>query len=131
MPSKLSSTLFQFTDNKYTILLLINITLIIVGMFLDAGPAILILGPILTPTAIALGVDPLHFAIIMCVNLTIGLATPPMGLILFVASAVSRERIESIVVEMLPFYIVHIAIILLVTYVPALSMTIPRWLGFG
>jgi tripartite ATP-independent transporter DctM subunit len=131
LPSKLSSTLFQFTDNKYTILLLINITLIIVGMFLDAGPAILILGPILTPTAIALGVDPLHFAIIMCVNLTIGLATPPMGLILFVASAVSRERIESIVVEMLPFYIVHIAIILLVTYVPALSMTIPRWLGFG
>jgi len=72
-----------------------------------------------------------HFAIIMCVNLTIGLATPPMGLILFVASAVSRERIESIVVEMLPFYVVHIAIILLVTYVPALSMTIPRWLGFG
>jgi len=76
-------------------------------------------------------VDPLHFAIIMCVNLTIGLATPPMGLILFVASAVSRERIESVVSEMLPFYLVHIAIIVLVTYVPAVSMTVPRLLGFG
>jgi TRAP-type C4-dicarboxylate transport system permease large subunit len=77
------------------------------------------------------GVDPLHFAIIMCVNLTIGLATPPMGLILFVASAVSRERIESVVSEMLPFYIVHIAIIVLVTYFPAVSMTVPRLLGYG
>jgi len=73
----------------------------------------------------------LHFAIIMCVNLTIGLATPPMGLILFVASAVSRERIESVVSEMLPFYIVHIVIIVLVTYVPAISMTVPKLLGFG
>ena len=67
----------------------------------------------------------------MCVNLTIGLATPPMGLILFVASAVSRERIESVVSEMLPFYIVHIAIIVLVTYFPAVSMTVPRLLGYG
>ena len=111
--------------------LLINLFLVVIGMFLDAGPAILILGPILTPTALAVGVDPLHFAIIMCVNLTIGLATPPMGLILFVASAVSRERIESVVSEMLPFYLVHIAIIVLVTYVPAVSMTVPRLLGFG
>ena len=78
-----------------------------------------------------MGVDPLHFAIIMCVNLTIGLATPPMGLILFVASAVSRERIESVVSEMLPFYLVHIAIIILVTYIPAVSMTVPRLLGYG
>jgi TRAP-type C4-dicarboxylate transport system permease large subunit len=67
----------------------------------------------------------------MCVNLTIGLATPPMGLILFVASAVSRERIESVVSEMLPFYLVHIAIIILVTYIPAVSMTVPRLLGYG
>ena len=131
LPSKLTTVLFGLTENKIAILLIINLLLIIVGMFLDAGPAILILGPILTPTAVALGVDPLHFAIIMCVNLTIGLATPPMGLILFVASAVSRERIESIVVEMLPFYAVHIAIILIVTYIPAVSMTIPRWLGFA
>lgn len=131
VPKLLSAFLFEYTDNKYVVLLLINLFLVVIGMFLDAGPAILILGPILTPTALAVGVDPLHFAIIMCVNLTIGLATPPMGLILFVASAVSRERIESVVSEMLPFYLVHIAIIVLVTYVPAVSMTVPRLLGFG
>ena len=90
----------------------------------------LILGPILTPTAIALGIDPLHFAIIMCVNLTAWLATPPMGLVLFVASAVARKA-GIYLPKCCPFYLVHIAIILLVTYVPALSMTIPRWLGFG
>lgn len=131
VPKLLTSFLFEYTDNKYVVLLLINVLLIVIGMFLDAGPAILILGPILTPTAIAVGVEPLHFAIIMCVNLTIGLATPPMGLILFVASAISRERIESVVSEMLPFYCIHIAIIVLVTYAPAVSMTIPRLLGFG
>ncbi|NQV98222.1 MAG: TRAP transporter large permease [Rhodospirillales bacterium] len=131
LPKSLAEFLFQFTDNKYVLLLMINLLLLVVGMFLDAGPAILILGPILTPTALALGIDPVHFAIIMCVNLTIGLATPPMGLILFVASAVSRERIEAIVSEMLPFYVVHVSIILLITFVPAVSMTIPRWFGFA
>jgi TRAP-type C4-dicarboxylate transport system permease large subunit len=104
--------------------------LLIVGMFLDAGPAILILGPILGPVMTAIGIEPLHFAIVMCVNLTIGLATPPMGLILFVASTVSRERVEHIAREMLPFYIVHILIILLITYIPALSLSVPRWLGY-
>ena len=131
VPKMLTSFLFEFTDNKYVVLLLMNLLLIVVGMFLDAGPAILVLGPILTPTALAVGIDPLHFAIVMCVNLTIGLATPPMGLILFVAAAVSRERIESVVSEMLPFYAVHVAIIVLITYVPAVSLTIPRLLGFG
>jgi tripartite ATP-independent transporter DctM subunit len=131
LPKLLTAFLFEYTDNKYTVLLMMNLLLLVIGMFLDAGPAILILGPILTPTALAVGVDPLHFAIIMCVNLTIGLATPPMGLILFVASAVSRERIESVVSEMLPFYLVHIAIIILVTYIPAVSMTVPRLLGYG
>ena len=73
---------------------------------------------------------PLHFAIIMCVNLTVGLATPPMGLILFVASSLTRLRVEVIALEMLPFLAVEIGIILLITYVPAISMTLPRLLGF-
>jgi TRAP-type C4-dicarboxylate transport system permease large subunit len=111
-------------------LLLINLLLFVVGMFLDAGPAIIILGPILGPIFVDLGVHPVHFAIIMCVNLTVGLATPPMGLVLFVASAVSKERVESISKAILPFLAVEIVVIFLITYFPALSMTIPRLAGF-
>jgi len=109
---------------------MINVLLLVVGMFLDAGPAILILGPILAPSMVQLGIEPLHFAIIMCVNLTIGLATPPMGLILFVASSVSRLGVEVIAREMLPLLAIEIAIIFLITYVPAISLTLPRLLGF-
>ena len=130
IPVKLSAFMFGITDDPYLLLLMLNIFLLFVGMFLDAGPAILILGPILAPTMIALGVHPLHFAIIMCVNLTVGLATPPMGLILFVASSLTRLRIEVIALEMLPFLAVELAVIFLITYIPAISLTLPKLLGF-
>ena len=87
-------------------------------------------GPILAPTMTGLGVDPLHFAVIMCINLTIGLATPPMGLILFVASGISRLRVEVIALEMLPLLAVEILAIFVVTYFPVISMSLPYWLGF-
>jgi TRAP-type C4-dicarboxylate transport system permease large subunit len=106
------------------------ILLLIVGMFLDAGPAILILGPILAPAMVSLGVHPVHFAIIMCVNVTIGLVTPPMGLVLFVASSLTGDRVEKIALEMAPFLLMELVVILLITFVEPLSMTIPRWLGF-
>jgi TRAP-type transport system large permease protein len=130
VPNKLAAAIFAFSDNPLMLLFLVNVLLLVVGMFLDAGPAILILGPILAPTMLQLGIDPVHFAIIMCVNLTIGLATPPMGLILFVASTISGERIEAIAKELLPYFVVHLTIIFLITYVPALSLTLPRLLGF-
>jgi TRAP-type C4-dicarboxylate transport system permease large subunit len=100
-------------------------------MFLDAGPAILILGPVLAPIFISLGIDPLHFAVIMCVNLTVGLATPPMGLVLFVAASVSGEKTENIAVEMLPFLAVEALVIFIITYFPAVTMTLPRLFGFA
>ena len=131
VPNKLAQAIFAFTDNPLLLLFMVNVLLLIVGMFLDAGPAILILGPILAPTMLQLGIDPIHFAIIMCVNLTIGLATPPMGLILFVASSISQQRIEAIARELLPYFIVHLTIIFLITYVPALSLTLPRFFGFA
>jgi len=131
VPNKLAQAIFAFTDNPLLLLFMVNVLLLIVGMFLDAGPAILILGPILAPTMLKLGIDPIHFAIIMCVNLTVGLATPPMGLILFVASSISQERIEAIARELLPYFIVHLTIIFLITYVPALSLTLPRLFGFA
>ena len=129
-PEQLAAFILTLTDNPLLLLFLINILLFIVGMFLDAGPAIIILGPILGPVFISLGVEPVHFAIIMCVNLTVGLATPPMGLVLFVAASVSRERVTTIARAILPFLAVEILVILLITFVPALSLTVPRLAGF-
>ena len=129
-PEQLAAFILTLTSNPLLLLFLINILLFIVGMFLDAGPAIIILGPILGPIFINLGIDPIHFAIIMSVNLTVGLATQPMGLVLFVASAVSGERVEAIAKAILPFLAVEIVVIFLITYIPALSMTIPRLTGF-
>ena len=129
-PETLAAYILSLSDNPLVLLFLINILLFIVGMFLDAGPAIIILGPILGPIFISLGVHPVHFAIIMSVNLTVGLATPPMGLVLFVASSVSGERVESIARAILPFLLVEIVVIFLITYIPAISMTIPRITGF-
>lgn len=130
-PEQLAAIILALSDNPLILLFLINVLLFIVGMFLDAGPAIIILGPILGPIFVDLGIDPIHFAIIMSVNLTVGLATPPMGLVLFVAAAVSKERVENIAKAILPFLAVEIVVIFLITYFPAISMTIPRLTGFA
>ena len=129
-PEHLAEFILTLTENPLLLLFLINLLLFMVGMFLDAGPAIIILGPILGPVFTSLGVDSVHFAIIMCVNLTVGLATPPMGLVLFVASAVSGERVTTIARAILPFLAVEIIVIFLITFIPAISMTIPRITGF-
>ncbi|MFM7395736.1 MAG: TRAP transporter large permease [Gammaproteobacteria bacterium] len=118
----------MITDDVYLLMFLLNILLFVVGMFLDAGPAILILGPVLSPVFIGLGVDPVHFALIMCVNLTIGLATPPMGLLLFVTASVAKESVENIVRALIPFLVVEVLVIFLITYFPSLVLTLPRML---
>jgi tripartite ATP-independent transporter DctM subunit len=129
-PELLASIILGLSDNPYVLLFLINILLFIVGMFLDAGPAIIILGPILGPIFTELGVNSVHFAIIMAVNLTVGLLTPPMGLVLFVTSSVSGLRVETIARAIMPFLLVEVAVIFLLTYFPALTLTIPRLFGF-
>ncbi len=128
---ELAQWIITLSNDPLLLLLLINILLFIVGMFLDAGPAIIILGPILGPIFIGIGVDPIHFAIIMSVNLTVGLATPPMGLVLFVASSVSGEKVEAISRAILPFLAVEIVVIFMITYIPAISMFMPRLLGLA
>ncbi len=130
-PELLAEFILTLTENPLLLLFLINLLLFAVGMFLDAGPAIIILGPILGPVFTSLGVDSVHFAIIMCVNLTVGLATPPMGLVLFVAASVSGEKVETISKAILPFLAVEILVIMLITFVPEISMTIPRLTGFA
>lgn len=129
IPHKTAEMLLSVTDNKYLFLFIINIFLFVVGMFLDAGPAILILGPIFAPAIAALGINPTHFAIVMCVNLTVGLATPPFGLVLFAASTVSGLPVGTIAKNMAPYYIVHFSVIFLLTYVPEISLFLPRLLG--
>ncbi len=129
-PQILTDLILGLSENPLILLFLINILLFIVGMFLDAGPAIIILGPILGPIFVELGVHPVHFAIIMSVNLTVGLATPPMGLVLFVASTVSREKVETIARAILPFLAVEVVVIFLITYVPQISMTVPYLTDF-
>lgn len=126
-----ASLIQSTTDSPYLLLFMVNILLFVVGMFLDAGPAILILGPVLGPIMYQVGIDPLHFAIVMCVNVTVGLATPPMGLVLFVASSVANEKIERIVQAIWPFLLVEFAVIFLITYFPSLTMTIPALAGFA
>ncbi|MBU2511297.1 TRAP transporter large permease [bacterium] len=130
-PAYITNAVISVSDNPMILLFLINILLFIVGMFLDAGPAILILGPILGPVVTSMGVDPLHFAVVMCVNVTVGLATPPMGLVLFVAASLSKESIERITVEILPFLAVEVAVIFLITFFPQLTLFIPHLLGFS
>lgn len=129
-PQILADFILNLSEEPLMLLFLINLLLFIVGMFLDAGPAIIILGPILAPIFTDLGVHPVHFAIIMSVNLTVGLATPPMGLVLFVASSVSGEKVETIAKAILPFLAVEIFVIFLITYVPAISMAVPSFFGF-
>lgn len=107
-------------------LFLLNLLLFVVGMFLDAGPAIIVLGPIF----VELGVHPVHFAIIMSVNLTLGLLTPPMGLVLFVTASVSKLSVEAVARAVAPFLAIEIAVIFMLTYFPALTLTIPRLAGF-
>ncbi len=131
LPEILAGWVLSLSSDPLVLLFLINVLLFVVGMFLDAGPAIIILGPILGPIFVELGVHPVHFAIIMSVNLTVGLVTPPMGLVLFVASAISGERVEILAKTILPFLAVEIIVIFLITYFPSVSMFIPRYFGFA
>ena len=125
-----SETLFSITDNYILILLLINVLLIIVGCFLDAIAAITILTPILMPVAVAAGVDPVQFGVIMVLNLMIGLLSPPLGIVLYVLSTVSGVSMRDTILGTLPFMVPLILTLLIVTFVPAASLWLPSVLGF-
>lgn len=129
VPQNLATWILSRTDNKILFLLVVNIMLFIIGMVLDAGPAIMILGPILSPTLAGFGINPTHFAIVMCVNLTVGLSTPPFGLVLFAASTVAKIPVGPIIKQMVPYWAVHVTVILLLTFIPELSLFLPRIAG--
>ncbi|MDU7388985.1 TRAP transporter large permease [Atlantibacter hermannii] len=129
LPMRITEFFTSLSDNKYVILMYLNIMLLLVGTLMDMAPLILILTPVLLPVTNMLGIDPVHFGMIMMVNLGIGLVTPPVGSVLFVASAVSKRKIEEVVRAMLPFYAMLLVVLALVTYVPAISLWLPGVLG--
>jgi tripartite ATP-independent transporter DctM subunit len=129
IPLKITALLTSLSDNRYVILAFINIMLLVLGTLMDMAPLILILTPVLLPVAKAIGVDPVHFGMIMMVNLGIGLITPPVGAVLFVGSAVAKLRIEEVVRAMGPFFVILLAVLMLVTYLPAISLWLPRSMG--
>ncbi|WP_212768728.1 TRAP transporter large permease [Pectobacterium versatile] len=129
LPSRITAFFTSISDNKYVILMCINIMLLLLGTLMDMAPLILILTPVLLPVALSLGIDPVHFGMIMMVNLGVGLITPPVGSVLFVASAVSKQKIEQVVKAMLPFYYALFLVLMLVTYIPAISLWLPKLFG--
>ena len=129
VPARVTALLLKLSSDKYVILFLINILLLVLGCVLDMAPSILIVTPILLPVVMKFGVDPVHFGMILLLNLGIGLCHPPVGSILFVGCAVGRVTIEQVVREIWPFYAVMFAVLMLVTYIPAISLWLPRILS--
>jgi tripartite ATP-independent transporter DctM subunit len=129
VPAQLASLIGFITDNPILILLIVNVILLLLGTFMDMAPLIVITTPIFLPILTPLGIDPVHFGIIMMLNLGIGLVTPPVGSVLFVGSAIGGIPVEQTVKTIWPFYGALVAALLLISYVPELSLALPRWLA--
>jgi tripartite ATP-independent transporter DctM subunit len=129
IPQIISEFLLTISENPLIILLIINLTLILVGAFMDMTPAVLIFTPIFLPVAESIGMSPIHFGIMLVLNLSIGLCSPPVGAVLFVSCSVAKTSIEKIIRPMLPLYLAMFVALMLVTYIPAISEFLPRYFG--
>jgi len=129
IPQNISIAMLGISENPLIILLIMNIILLMVGTFMDMTPAILIFTPIFLPIATAMGIDPLHFGIMMVVNLCIGLCTPPVGTVLFVGCGVANISISQIVKPLLPFYFIMVFVLILIIYFPGITLVLPQLLG--
>ena len=126
IPDMITKGISGLTTNSVLILLLINLLLLIVGCFMDTTPAMMVLSPILLPIALSIGMNPIHFGVIMVVNLAIGFITPPLGINLFVAAKVGREPLETVTSGIMRFMVVMLICLMLITFIPAISMLIPN-----
>ena len=131
VPQQLTDVITGISSNPYVFLLLINVILLIIGCFMEVGVAIIILIPILSPVAQTFGLDPLHFAMVVIVNLCVGLITPPLGVVLFVACGIAKTPMEEITKAIWPFLLAILAVLILVTYIPAITLTVPRLVGMS
>jgi len=126
VPQKLTALMLQVSTNPYVLLLIVNVLLVLVGMFLDSTTAILVIAPIIAKPLIAAGVDPVHLGMVVVFNLMIGLLTPPMGLALFLVADIAKVTMKEVLKELAPYYIPLVITLLLITYVPAITTWIPR-----
>jgi len=131
IPQMIANGITGISNNPLVVLLIINVLLLIAGMFLETNANVLILGPILLPIAVSLGINPIHFAMIMIVNLIIGLITPPLGLCLFITAPIAHISIEKLSISIIPYLMVEIAVLALITLIPEISLFIPRLFGFS
>ncbi|TVQ35978.1 MAG: TRAP transporter large permease [Spirochaetaceae bacterium] len=129
IPHQLGSLLLGLSSNIYVILLLLNLALLVIGTFMDATPAAIILGPVMVPILVDLGMDPIHVGIFMCFNLILGHTTPPVGTCLYIASGISGLRIERIAVAMIPFLVVNFITLMIITYFPGIVLFLPNLLS--
>lgn len=129
LPQAISGALLAVTDNKYLLLLIINIILLIVGTFMDMAPALLIFTPIFLPVIQSIGMNEIQFGVMMVMNLAIGTITPPVGSVLFVGCSVANLRVEKVVPRLVPYFIAIVIGLMLITYVPAFSLWLPSMFG--
>ena len=129
VPDLAANAITSVTDNPYIIALLIDLIILVLGCIMDMAPIILIATPILLPIATSIGIDPIQFGIIVVLNCGIGLLTPPVGAVLFIGSAVAKRPMEKVVKATLPFYLCMFVALLLLTFVPDISLAIPKLLG--
>ena len=131
VPSLAANLITGVSDNPYVIAILLNIILLVLGMIMDMAPIILITTPILLPIATSIGIDPVQYGIMLVLNCGIGLLTPPVGAVLFIGSGIAKRPMEKVVKEMLPFYAFMVIALLIITFMPAISLGIPWALGYG
>lgn len=129
IPEMISRFLLDSLSNKFAIFLAINIILLIIGTFMDMTPAVLIFTPIFLPVVTTLGMDPVHFGIVIVLNLCIGICTPPVGTLLFVGSGVANVSVTKVIKSLLPFLAIMVAVLMLISFIPEISMFLPRFFG--
>ena len=131
VPTLAANMIQGVSDNPYVIALLLNLILLVLGMIMDMAPIILITTPILLPIATSIGIDPIQYGIMLVLNCGIGLLTPPVGAVLFIGSGIAKRPMEKVVKEMAPFYLFMVIALILITFIPAISLCIPWALGYG
>jgi len=130
IPQTMVATIAELTSSAAVVLVLLAVFVLLCGLVIDTLPALIILVPVLGPVAEEFGIDPLHFAIMLVLNLTIGMVTPPVGPVLFVISAIGRIRLERLAQAIFPLILAELAVLVVVIAFPAVSTTVPRLLGF-
>jgi C4-dicarboxylate transporter DctM subunit len=130
IPAGLASFMTSLTDSRMLFLILCMIFLLLVGCLLDASAALIMLVPILAPIAVAYDVHPLHFALLVIVNLSIGMITPPVGVLLFVTCGIAKVSMEAMLKVIWPYVIMQIALLFVIAFIPEITLVVPRWLGY-